>query len=103
MAYFLGIPREVRMTKQHALYLRVSTKRQDTASQEPELKRWAQSHEGDSQGRTRPGDTGGAVYVERAGRGRRLPGPGPGPGEPRGAGRGDETRRRRGGVGAGPP
>ena len=29
------------MTKQHAIYLRVSTKRQDTASQEPELRRWA--------------------------------------------------------------
>jgi DNA invertase Pin-like site-specific DNA recombinase len=36
------------MSKHHAIYLRVSTKRQDTASQEPELKRWAQSHEGDS-------------------------------------------------------
>jgi DNA invertase Pin-like site-specific DNA recombinase len=28
--------------------MRVSTKRQDTASQEPELRRWAESHEGDS-------------------------------------------------------
>jgi DNA invertase Pin-like site-specific DNA recombinase len=36
------------MTKQHAMYMRVSTKRQDTASQEPELRRWAESHEGDS-------------------------------------------------------
>ena len=36
------------MSKHHAIYMRVSTKRQDTASQEPELKRWAQSHEGDS-------------------------------------------------------
>src|SRR5271155_2709740 len=36
------------MCKHHAIYMRVSTKRQDTASQEPELRRWAQSHEGDS-------------------------------------------------------
>ena len=36
------------MTKQHAIYMRVSTRRQDTASQEPELRRWAESHEGDS-------------------------------------------------------
>ena len=36
------------MTKQHAIYVRVSTKRPDTASQEPELRRWAESHEGDS-------------------------------------------------------
>jgi DNA invertase Pin-like site-specific DNA recombinase len=36
------------MSKHHAIYLRVSTNRQDTAGQEPELKRWAQSHEGDS-------------------------------------------------------
>jgi hypothetical protein len=36
------------MSKHHAIYMRVSTKRQDTASQEPELKSWAQSHEGDS-------------------------------------------------------
>ena len=36
------------MSKHHVIYLRVSTKRQDTASQEPELTRWAQSHEGDS-------------------------------------------------------
>jgi DNA invertase Pin-like site-specific DNA recombinase len=36
------------MTKQHAIYLRVSTKRQNTASQEPELRRWTESHEGDS-------------------------------------------------------
>ena len=36
------------MTKQHAISMRVSTRRQDTASQEPELRRWAESHEGDS-------------------------------------------------------
>jgi DNA invertase Pin-like site-specific DNA recombinase len=36
------------MSKHHAIYMRVSTKRQDTASQEPELRRWAESHEGDS-------------------------------------------------------
>jgi DNA invertase Pin-like site-specific DNA recombinase len=36
------------MTKQYAIYLRVSTNRQDTASQEPELRLWAESHEGDS-------------------------------------------------------
>ncbi len=36
------------MTKQHAIYTRVSTRRQDTANQEPELRRWAESHEGDS-------------------------------------------------------
>jgi DNA invertase Pin-like site-specific DNA recombinase len=36
------------MSKHHAIHMRVGTKRQDTASQEPELKRWAQSHEGDS-------------------------------------------------------
>jgi DNA invertase Pin-like site-specific DNA recombinase len=36
------------MSKHHAIYMRVSTKRQDTASQEPDLKRWAVSHEGDS-------------------------------------------------------
>src|SRR5271168_724283 len=36
------------MSKHHAGCMHVSTKRQDTASQEPELKRWAQSHEGDS-------------------------------------------------------
>ena len=35
------------MSKHHAIYMRVSTRRQDTASQEPELKSWAQSHEGD--------------------------------------------------------
>jgi hypothetical protein len=44
----LEIQGEVDMSKHHAIYMRVSTKRQDTASQEPELKRWAQSHEGDS-------------------------------------------------------
>jgi hypothetical protein len=36
------------MSKHHAIYMRVSTKRQDTASQEPELKRWAESHEGEA-------------------------------------------------------
>jgi DNA invertase Pin-like site-specific DNA recombinase len=36
------------MSKHHAIYMRVSTKHQDIASQEPELKRWAESHEGDS-------------------------------------------------------
>src|SRR5262249_14541684 len=36
------------MTKQHAIYLLVSTKRQDTASQEAALRRWAESHEGQS-------------------------------------------------------
>jgi DNA invertase Pin-like site-specific DNA recombinase len=36
------------MIKQHAIYVRVSTRRQDTASQEPELRRWAESHEGES-------------------------------------------------------
>jgi hypothetical protein len=36
------------MTKQHAIYMRVSTKRQDTASQGPELRRWAEAHEGDT-------------------------------------------------------
>ena len=36
------------MTKQHAIYLRVSTRRQDTASQELELRRWAESHDCES-------------------------------------------------------
>jgi DNA invertase Pin-like site-specific DNA recombinase len=36
------------MSKHHAIYLRISARRQDTASQEPELKRWAESHEGGS-------------------------------------------------------
>jgi DNA invertase Pin-like site-specific DNA recombinase len=36
------------MSKQHAIYMRVSTKRQDTASQEHELKRWAETLEGES-------------------------------------------------------
>jgi DNA invertase Pin-like site-specific DNA recombinase len=36
------------MSKHHAIYMRVSTRHQDTASQEPELKRWAESHEGES-------------------------------------------------------
>jgi DNA invertase Pin-like site-specific DNA recombinase len=35
------------MTKQHAISMRVSPRRQDTASQEPDLRRWAESHEGD--------------------------------------------------------
>jgi putative transposase len=35
------------MSMHHAIYMRVSTKRQDMASQEPELKRWARS-QGDS-------------------------------------------------------
>ena len=29
------------MNKHHAIYMRVSTRRQDTASQEPDLRRWA--------------------------------------------------------------
>jgi DNA invertase Pin-like site-specific DNA recombinase len=36
------------VSKFHAIYLRVSTRRQDTASQEPELRRWAESHEGEA-------------------------------------------------------
>jgi DNA invertase Pin-like site-specific DNA recombinase len=36
------------MSKHHAIYMRVSTKHQDTASLEPELKHWVESHEGDS-------------------------------------------------------
>jgi DNA invertase Pin-like site-specific DNA recombinase len=36
------------MVKHHAIYLQVSTRRQDIASQEPELRRWAESHEGES-------------------------------------------------------
>lgn len=35
------------MSKHHAIYMRVSTKRQDTASQEPDLERWAKSQEGE--------------------------------------------------------
>lgn len=35
------------MNRHHAIYMRVSTRRQDTASQEPELRRWADSHEGE--------------------------------------------------------
>ena len=35
------------MDKHHALYMRVSTKHQDTASQEPELRRWTETHEGE--------------------------------------------------------
>jgi DNA invertase Pin-like site-specific DNA recombinase len=33
------------MTKHHAIYTRVSTKRQDTASQQPELERWAKAQD----------------------------------------------------------
>ena len=36
------------MSTHHAIYMRVSTKHQNTASQEPELRRWTESHEGDS-------------------------------------------------------
>lgn len=36
------------MSKHHAIYMRASTKHQDTVSQEPELRRWAESHEGAS-------------------------------------------------------
>ena len=36
------------LSEHHAIYTRVSTKHQDTASQEPELRRWAESREGDS-------------------------------------------------------
>jgi len=36
------------MSKLHAIYMRVGTIRHDTASQELQLKRWAESHEGDS-------------------------------------------------------
>ena len=36
---FLGGHREGLMTKQHAINMRVSTRRKDTASQEPELRR----------------------------------------------------------------
>jgi DNA invertase Pin-like site-specific DNA recombinase len=35
------------MPKHHAISLRVSTKRQDTASQQPELERWAKAQEGE--------------------------------------------------------
>jgi DNA invertase Pin-like site-specific DNA recombinase len=38
---------EADMSKHHALYMRVSTKHQDTASQEPELRRWAETHDGE--------------------------------------------------------
>jgi DNA invertase Pin-like site-specific DNA recombinase len=34
------------MSKHHAIYMRVSTERQDTASQERELKRWASEQRG---------------------------------------------------------
>ena len=34
------------MDKDLAIYVRVSTKRQDTKSQEPELKRWAKAQRG---------------------------------------------------------
>ena len=36
------------MTKHTAIYLRVSTKSQDTASQEPDLRRWAEDHKGET-------------------------------------------------------
>jgi DNA invertase Pin-like site-specific DNA recombinase len=39
---------EAAVTKHHAIYLRVSTRRQEIASQEPELRRWAESHAGES-------------------------------------------------------
>jgi DNA invertase Pin-like site-specific DNA recombinase len=35
------------MSKHAAIYMRVSTKRQDTQSQEPDLKRWAEAHGGE--------------------------------------------------------
>jgi DNA invertase Pin-like site-specific DNA recombinase len=35
------------MKKHAAIYMRVSTKRQDTQSQEPDLKRWAETHDGE--------------------------------------------------------
>ena len=35
------------MDKHHALYMRVSTKHQDAAGQEPELRRWTETHEGE--------------------------------------------------------
>jgi hypothetical protein len=35
------------MTKNHPIYMRVSAMRQDTASQEPKLRRWLESPEGD--------------------------------------------------------
>ena len=38
---------EADMGKHHALYMRVSTKHQDTANQELELRRWAETHEGE--------------------------------------------------------
>src|SRR5262245_25317418 len=44
----LGGVREGAMNKHHAIYMRVSTRRQHTASPEPELRRWAESHDGDS-------------------------------------------------------
>ena len=33
--------------KSTAIYLRVSTKSQDTASQEPDLRRWCEAHGGE--------------------------------------------------------
>ena len=36
------------MSKHTAVYLRVSTKSQDTASQEPDLRRWAEDHKGET-------------------------------------------------------
>jgi hypothetical protein len=35
------------MSKRDALDMRVGTKHQDTASQEPVLQRWAETHEGE--------------------------------------------------------
>ena len=36
------------MGKHHAVYMRVSTSHQGTASQEPELKRWAEANGGET-------------------------------------------------------
>jgi hypothetical protein len=36
------------MTKDHTISNRVGTERQATASHDPELRRWAESHQGDS-------------------------------------------------------
>jgi site-specific DNA recombinase len=36
------------MGKHHAVYMRVSTSHQDTPSQEPELKRWAEANGGET-------------------------------------------------------
>jgi hypothetical protein len=37
-------PREEIMSKHHAIYMRVTIKKQDAASPEPELRRWTDSH-----------------------------------------------------------